>query len=201
MKTKQIIDTLQAHNDWRRDKINATDYLDSITAHEIGMTIDAAIDQLGELEGVKLRLAAYQRKYDDAIAYEYEVDRKLERQIEQLKKERDEANAVEYSDLLANWAAKRSRLDAEYAKLKCLFGADPECSPVKAMYDTFGHYTKVLAKLVGDDDGWLDWYSWENDNGAAKLEAKASNWQEPKPIVTTDDLLFLIANDKDSHAN
>lgn len=32
--------------------------------------IDAAIEQLKELECVKLRLASYQRKYDDAIAYE-----------------------------------------------------------------------------------------------------------------------------------
>ncbi len=108
-----------------------------------------------------------------------------------------EANAVEYSVVLANWAAKRSRIDAEYAKMKCLFGADPDCSPVKAMYDTFGHYTEVLSKLLGDEDGWLDWYSWENDNGAAKLKAKASNWKESKPIVTTDDLLSLIANKKD----
>ena len=111
-----------------------------------------------------------------------------------------EANAVEYSVLLANWAEKRSRIDAEYTKLKCLFGADPECSPVRAMYDTFGQYTEVLAKLVGDEDGWLDWYSWENDNGAAKLKAKASNWKESKPIVTTDDLLSLIANIEDSRA-
>lgn len=103
-------------------------------------------------------------------------------------------NAVEYSVLLATWAAKRSSLDAEYTKLENLFGADPECSPVKVMYDTFSEYTKVLAELVGDEEGWLEWYSWENDNGAKKLEAKASNWNGFKPIVTTDDLLSLIAN-------
>lgn len=96
--------------------------------------------------------------------------------------------------LLNAWAAKRSRIDAEYEKLKSLFGADPECSPVKAMYDVFLEYTEVLADLVGDDEGWLEWYSWENDNGAKRLEAKASSWSKSKPIVTPDDLHSLIAN-------
>jgi predicted ATPase len=50
MKTKQIIKTLQAHNDWRRDKINTTEYFDTITAHEIGLTLDAAIERLQTLE-------------------------------------------------------------------------------------------------------------------------------------------------------
>lgn len=34
MKTEEIIKTLQAQNDWRRDKISTTDYLDTITANE-----------------------------------------------------------------------------------------------------------------------------------------------------------------------
>lgn len=58
MKTKQIIDTLQNYNDWRRsrgkwdvDAFNAGESLfDTITAHEIGLTLDAAIERLQELE-------------------------------------------------------------------------------------------------------------------------------------------------------
>jgi hypothetical protein len=58
MKTKQIIDTLQEYNDWRRsrgkwnvDAFNAGESLfDTITAHEIGLTLDAAIEKLKELE-------------------------------------------------------------------------------------------------------------------------------------------------------
>ena len=58
MKTKQIIDTLQEYSDWRRakgkwdvDAFNAGESLfDTITAHEIGLTIDAAIEKLKELE-------------------------------------------------------------------------------------------------------------------------------------------------------
>ena len=96
--------------------------------------------------------------------------------------------------LLATWVAKRSRLDAEYEKLKCLFDASPECSPVKAMFDTFSEYTDVLSRLLDDQEGWLEWYSWENENGAKKLKAKASNWNESRPIVTPYDLADLITN-------
>ena len=50
MKTEQIIKTLQAHNDWRRDKINTTEYFDTISSHEIGLALDAAIERLQTLE-------------------------------------------------------------------------------------------------------------------------------------------------------
>jgi len=61
MKTKQIIDTLQEYNDWRRsrgkwdvDTFNAGESLfDTISAHEISLTLDAAIEKLQELENLE----------------------------------------------------------------------------------------------------------------------------------------------------
>ena len=65
LKTEQIIKTLQEYNDWRRakgqwgeDAKNPENYplnsfFDVITAREIGLTIDAAIEQLRELERLK----------------------------------------------------------------------------------------------------------------------------------------------------
>ena len=58
MKTKQIIDILQDYNDWRRargkwdiDTFNKGESLfDAITAHEIGLTLDSAIERLQTLE-------------------------------------------------------------------------------------------------------------------------------------------------------
>ena len=58
METEQIIETLQDYNDWRRargkwdvDAFNAGESLfDTITAREIGLTLDAAIEKLKELE-------------------------------------------------------------------------------------------------------------------------------------------------------
>ena len=74
MKTKQIIKTLQEYNDWRRsrgkwdvDAFNAGESLfDTITAHEIGLTIDAAIERLHKLEQERnqaRQLASYRRDY------------------------------------------------------------------------------------------------------------------------------------------
>ena len=53
MKTKKIIDTLQDYNDWRRGKGKwscGSDYFDTISAHTIGHTIDAAIERLHKFE-------------------------------------------------------------------------------------------------------------------------------------------------------
>lgn len=82
MKTEQIIKTLQEYNDWRRargkwdvDTFNeGKSFFDSVTAHEIGLTIDAAIEELKFSES-KLRLV---------VARQNEL-------IEQLKEEREEA--------------------------------------------------------------------------------------------------------------
>jgi len=58
MKTEQIIKTLQNYNDWRRargkwdtDTSNeGGSFFDSVTAHEIGVALDAAIERLQTLK-------------------------------------------------------------------------------------------------------------------------------------------------------
>jgi hypothetical protein len=58
MKTEQIIKTLQDYNDWRRargkwdiDTFNEGEsFFDSVTAQEIGVALDAAIERLQTLE-------------------------------------------------------------------------------------------------------------------------------------------------------
>ena len=91
MKTEQIIKTLQEYNDWRRgigkwgEEVKEN-YFNTISAHELGLTIDAAIERLQELE---LTVARYERIYDpEANA---EVEREYRRKIRQLGRERDEA--------------------------------------------------------------------------------------------------------------
>jgi hypothetical protein len=55
MKTEQIIKTLKEHNDWRRgvgkwDNGEKANYFETISAYELGQTIDAAIERLQTLE-------------------------------------------------------------------------------------------------------------------------------------------------------
>ena len=74
MKTEQIIKTLQNYNDWRRargkwdvDTFNeGKSFFDSVTAHDIGLTIDAAIERLqtlGEERDEARELAVKLREY------------------------------------------------------------------------------------------------------------------------------------------
>jgi hypothetical protein len=38
----------------------------------------------------------------------------------------------------------------------------------------------------------VTWFAWDNYFGESKLEARASNWKNPRPIETLEDLLDLV---------
>lgn len=76
--------------------------------------------------------------------------------------------------------------------LKKCFSITPGGACDDAVWGTMDEYIKLVAKEVGDTDGWLDWFIWENDCGASKLKAKAPSWKKVKAIRTIDDLEKLI---------
>jgi len=97
MKTEQIIETLREHNDWRRGVGKWTDsekvnYFDTISAYELGQTIDAAIEQLQELLGKRWLIKHYERIYDESD--KGTVTEGIGNCVKQLKKERDEARHI-----------------------------------------------------------------------------------------------------------
>ena len=96
------------------------------------------------------------------------------------------------SALLGHWLASFKQIDAAYQKLRDAFGATPESEVVKALYETHGEYTKLVSEKVGDKDGWLEWFLWENDAGAKGLEAKAPGWKKARKIKTVKDLEAII---------
>ena len=120
MKTKQIIDTLQEYNDWRRargkwdvDAFNAGESLfDTISAHEIGLALDAAIGQLGELSGARWLIKHYERVYDKSE--KGTVTEGIGNCVKQLKKERDEARHIAsyWRNMAGNFAI--SKRDHEF---------------------------------------------------------------------------------------
>ena len=77
MKTEQIIKTLREHNDWRRgigkwsEGIEENIYFDTISAHEIGLTIDAAIEQLQTLENERDEARREAMLYRDNFRYSH----------------------------------------------------------------------------------------------------------------------------------
>lgn len=96
-------------------------------------------------------------------------------------------------ELLGIWFSMFLRIEATYSDLRRAFGATPESEVVAVMYDAHDEYTKLVAEKVGDKDGWLEWYIWENGGGEKGLEAKAASWKKSRKIKTLKDLEALIA--------
>lgn len=57
-------------------------------------------------------------------------------------------------------------------------------------YHFLDDYIKLLSEAVGDADNWIEWYVFENDMGKKRM--KAGYNEEPKRIVTLDQLWDLI---------
>ena len=53
-------------------------------------------------------------------------------------------------------------------------------------------YTEAVAELVGDRDGWLNWYAHDNDYGRKGFEARAREGDKLRPIRTVAQLARLI---------
>jgi len=100
--------------------------------------------------------------------------------------------------LLEKWEKSFFTLEKEYNKLKDVFYISPESKMSKSMHLVFDSYTDSLENFLKDDEEWMLWYCWENDMGRKKMQAKAANWPESKPICNIQDLLSLIANQADS---
>lgn len=104
---------------------------------------------------------------------------------------RDEAET-----LLSRWRDRFKDIQSVFDAACELHGGDGESRWAKAVYSAFAGYTEMLAIVVGDDDGWLDWFLWENSAGRNKLEAKAASWDKPRPIKTVRDLVDVIFDTK-----
>ena len=64
------------------------------------------------------------------------------------------------------------------------------------MWGMFDAYTKTLAEIIGDKDGWLEWFAWECDFGKAAKEMHFSDG-EILLVVGVSDLLAAIQTDDD----
>ena len=73
--------------------------------------------------------------------------------------------------LLNVWLETYHELDMQYESLRKLVGGNAESPLFNATYRAFERYTDMLAKLVGDRDGWLCWFLYENDCGEKGHEA------------------------------
>jgi hypothetical protein len=97
--------------------------------------------------------------------------------------------------LLKEWEACYNKNNEIWNKLDDIFHLYPDSPIGRAIWDTFGLYTKSLSRILGDNGEWLDWYCWENDMGKNTYEAKASKWKESQIISSIEILCDLIEVD------
>jgi hypothetical protein len=64
----------------------------------------------------------------------------------------------------------------------------PIALAVGQMWDA---YTAAVAREVGDENDWLEWYCWENDMGAKGLEVTSTSG-EPIKVKTVAHLARVI---------
>jgi hypothetical protein len=91
--------------------------------------------------------------------------------------------------ILTEWQAQIERANAGFDPLREALGYG-ESKPEMAFAFLQDAYTRAIAKLVGDQDGHLAWYSLENDFG--RKAEPAGKFGAERPIASFEDLLWLI---------
>ena len=94
--------------------------------------------------------------------------------------------------LLEAWQRQHEQCEKVYQLSKELMGSNPDCPLMATLWDTLQAYTRALAVLIGDSDGWLEWYQWDNGMGEKALKARASSWKRFRSIKNVRDLADLI---------
>ena len=90
---------------------------------------------------------------------------------------------------LRQWERATLEMDKQLSGFEQLFGFT-ECPFIDAVYDLQLKYTKAVAKNIGDDSDWLNWYQFENGMGKKCLSAGYDD--DMREIKTLEDLLWLI---------
>jgi hypothetical protein len=76
---------------------------------------------------------------------------------------------------LEEWQRVYADWMAQYQALQALTRCGPEAPIALAMGRMWDAYTACLAREVGEERAWLDWYCWENDMGAKGLEVTSTS--------------------------
>ena len=87
------------------------------------------------------------------------------------------------------WEQVTKAVDKQFGDFEKLFGF-VESPFTDALFRMQSEYTEAVAKNVGDDSDWLNWYQFENAMGAKGYEAGIVG--DMREIKTLEDLLWLI---------
>lgn len=76
---------------------------------------------------------------------------------------------------LKEWESIYRDWQVQYATLNALTKCGPDAPITLAIGRMWDAYSNAIAREVGDENDWLDWYCWENDMGAKGLEVTSTS--------------------------
>lgn len=100
-------------------------------------------------------------------------------------------NTDETQKILREWEIKVKAFRQNIGVMSALLKEEA----ITPLYDLETEYTKAIAALVGDDEGWLDWFSNENDFGEEALVATKKCGKLIK-VISIDDILQFIQSEE-----
>lgn len=107
-------------------------------------------------------------------------------------------NKEESVQLIEQWVESAKKIEIPLDKMSDIFMASPENELSSSVWLMFDKYTQSLAKLIGDEDGWLDWFAWDCDFGRNAKEMTFPNG-ETLLVVGAGDLIDAIKTNEDGN--
>jgi len=110
-------------------------------------------------------------------------------------KTKTKAKAMTRSEILIileAWFEHYQHYDSHTEQLITFFGMDTECDFSRRHTDLLCAYTHQIEQRLGDQDGWLSWYIWDNDGGKNALGVKLPGWKQPLKIRTLTHLARIL---------
>lgn len=94
-------------------------------------------------------------------------------------------------DLLNEWENTLLEVDSNMDELNKVIGCSPDYPLWESINKMADRYTDLVSEKVGDEDGLLDWYRFDNEYGCKEL--KAGKGEELKPVTDVEGLLPLLS--------
>lgn len=105
-----------------------------------------------------------------------------------------------FCPLVEAWKRHGEELHRVQKLLSDVTGSCPDSLLNATTWGMFAGYTKALSSMMGDEDGWLEWFAWECDFGKNAKEMQFSDG-EKLMVVGVEDLLDAIMSHPDGTRN
>lgn len=108
------------------------------------------------------------------------------------------SNLEEVLTILKEWEKMQSAIDKSYNQYYKITNSPPDSPLWQPVHNISGAYTAAISKVVGDAEGWLDWYDQDNDMGRNELiVVLPSECESEGKSITVDSvekLAFIICS-------